>query len=406
MSTLESASKITRHSGTFTITVKGLLQISDKEVTPESNPMIRGLDLLRSLPGLLVLFIAAACTSAKFTGVGRRHPPKPGLHDKSEGSAPGDAPALPHQTPPPPGAQADVATADPAAAGVDIPEAQDTGEGKEKGEPSDEESITVTFVGESRATARAVDIVFALDSSGSMSDEKMSLEANMSQFIATFAAAVTDVDYQIYMIGENFRFPEESDKVIKVDREIDSHDVLKELLRFFDGKLRNPKPLRADAFKEIVVITDDDAWGVLSHDFKSYVERTAALRGKTSFNGFVGLSKGQKSDTCDIDHAGAEYMKLAADPQLGGLMQDLCEQDWSRLLRQLADKIIKPTGRAEFELDQPADASKAVVVRVDGDVYDERHVTFDAAKNLIIFKPAYVPKDGAEIVVTYTPLST
>jgi hypothetical protein len=368
--------------------------------------MIRGLDLLRSLPGLLVLFIAASCTSAKFTGVGRRLPSKPGLHDKSEGSAPGEAPALPNPTPPPPGTQADVAAGSPAADGVDVPEAQDTGEGQEKGEESEEETISVTFVGESRAAARAVDIVFALDSSGSMSDEKMSLEANMSEFIAKFAAVATDVDYQIYMIGENFRFPEESDKVIRVDREIDSHDVLKELLRFFDGKLRNPKPLRVDAFKEIVVITDDDAWGVLSHDFKAYVARKAALRGKTSFNGFVGLSKGKKSETCVIDHAGAEYMKLAADPQLGGLMQDLCEQDWSRLLRQLADKIIKPTGRAEFELDQPADASKDIVVSVDGDVYDERHVTFDAAKNMIIFKPAHVPSDGAEIIVTYTPLST
>jgi hypothetical protein len=367
--------------------------------------MIRGLDLLRSLPGLLVVLVAAACTSAKFTGAGRKLPSKPGLHDKSENAAPGEAPAAPGQTTPAPGVQPDVATGVPAAAEVAVPETQDTAEGEDDIEASDEQTISVSFVGESTAAPRLVDIVFAMDSSGSMSDEKRNLEANMSQFIATFASEAKDVDYQIYMIGENFAFPQESGKIIKVDREIDSHDVLKELLRFFDGKLDNPKPLRADALKEIVVITDDDAWGVLSQDFKAYVARSAMLRNKTSFNGFVGLSQGEKSDTCDIDHAGVEYMKLAADPQLGGLMQDLCEQDWSLLLKQLADKIIKPSAKAAFGLERPADPSEEVVVSVDGDVYDERHVTYDASKNMIIFKPEYIPADGAEIVVTYTPLS-
>lgn len=366
--------------------------------------MIRGLDLLRSSPGLLVALVSVACTSATFTGAGRKVPSKPGLHDKSENATPGEAPAAPGQTTPSPGVQPDVATGGAADTAADVSEEQNDAGTEADVKETNDKTITVSFLGESTATPALVDIVFAMDSSGSMSEEKRNLEANMSQFIATFTSEAKDVDFQIYMIGEDFEFPQESDRIIKVDHEIDSHDVLKELLRFFDGKLKNSRPLRVNALKEIVVITDDDAWGVLSQDFKAYVERSATLKDKTSFNGFVGLSQGEKSDTCDIDHAGAEYMKLAADPRLGGLMLDLCEQDWSRLLKQLASKIIKPTPKAAFRLERPADPSKEVVVTVDGDAYDERHVTYDSTTNTITFKPDYVPADGAEITVTYTPL--
>jgi hypothetical protein len=273
--------------------------------------------------------------------------------------------------------------------------------------PQGMESIREVFVGEVATVNRVVDIIFAMDTSGSMDQEKANLEANMSTFIQTFETGAKAVDYKVFMIGAGFKFPTGSEDIITVNQKVESNDALAILQRFFEGTIPSPSPLRDEAIKQIVVITDDDAIGVTSTMFKDYIQANPSLKDKTSVNGFVGLptsAQGQGTG-CALAAIGNEYITLGTDPEVGGLIQDLCVQDWGDLLKDLANKIIKQTSKGSFPLEAPADSSQEVVVSVDGAVLSAEQVTYDPDQNVILFTPGNEPPEGAEIVVIYVPKS-
>lgn len=364
--------------------------------------MIRGFDRLWALPGLGVLSLCVACTSTSFSGSSGKAPVKAKVEDKSQDASASEdeveveAEEGPAEETPEVPVVADVNTPLPA----DVP-------GVVEEPPQGEESIREVFVGEVAFVNRMVDIIFAMDTSGSMDQEKVNLEANMSKFIQTFETGAKGVDYKVFMIGAGFNFPTGSEDVIRIDRKVDSNDALAILQGFFAGTISSPSPLRESAIKQIVVITDDDAKGVTSAAFKDYIQSNPILKDKTSVNGFVGLptsAQGQGAG-CNLAAVGDEYITLGADPEVGGLIQDLCVQDWGRLLKDLADKIIKQTSKGSFPLEMPADPSQELVVSVDGAILGAEQVTYDPDQNMILFTPGNEPPEGAEIVVIYKPKS-
>lgn len=364
--------------------------------------MIRGLDRLWALPGLGILSLCVACTSTSFSGSSGKAPVKAKVEDESEDASASEDEVEVEAAEVP----GDENSGVPAAADVDTPlPADDPSIVLET--PPGGESIREVFVGEVAIVNRVVDIIFAMDTSGSMDQEKVNLEANMSKFIQTFETGAKSVDYKVFMIGAGFNFPTGSEDVIRVDQRVGSNDALAILQRFFDGTIPSPSPLRADAIKQIVVITDDNAKSVTGATFKSYIEGNPLLKDKTSVNGFVGLPtsvQGQGTG-CNLAAVGDEYITLGTDPEVGGLIQDLCVQDWGRLLKDLADKIIKQTSKGSFPLEQPADSSQDLVVSVDGAILGAEQVTYDPDRNMIVFTPGNEPAEGAEVVVIYTPKS-
>jgi hypothetical protein len=264
--------------------------------------------------------------------------------------------------------------------------------------------IRQKFTGEGETEKVPLDIVFAMDTSGSMNNEKASLQSAMTTFVAAFETKAKKTDYQLYMIGQNFQFPAGTDgKITKIEKKIDSNNALVVLKMFFSGELQNPKPLREDSRKQIVVVTDDTATKVKAPEFKAFLEATPMLKDKTSFNGIVGLPTTKQGGGCSITKPGLEYVTLGADPVYGGLIQDICDTDWEKLLDELAAKIIKQNFRGEFELARPANGDKPFEVKVDGDAIDESDYSFDQEKNAIIFEDTAKPGDGAKIEVIYWP---
>jgi hypothetical protein len=365
--------------------------------------MIRGFDRLWALPGLGALSLCVACTSTSFSGSSSRAPVKPKVEDESE-----DALASEDETKDEPAEAPGGGTPEaPTGADVDAPLPPSNDPSFFDEPPQGMESIREVFVGEVATVNRVVDIIFAMDTSGSMDQEKANLEANMSTFIQTFETGAKAVDYKVFMIGAGFKFPTGSEDIITVNQKVESNDALAILQRFFEGTIPSPSPLRDEAIKQIVVITDDDAIGVTSTMFKDYIQANPSLKDKTSVNGFVGLptsAQGQGTG-CALAAIGNEYITLGTDPEVGGLIQDLCVQDWGDLLKDLANKIIKQTSKGSFPLEAPADSSQEVVVSVDGAVLSAEQVTYDPDQNVILFTPGNEPPEGAEIVVIYVPKS-
>lgn len=266
-------------------------------------------------------------------------------------------------------------------------------------------TLTEKFVGSLTKLEGGSDIVFAVDTSGSMKTEKTMLEQNMTAFLNKFSQENAKLDYQVYLIGEGFQFPQNlGDKFIPVPRKVNSNDALEILQGFFNGTIAQPKPVRLDTKKQIVVVTDDDARRVTSPAFKTFVDATPALKDKTSMNGFVILPDSKLNSWCTKAAVGSEYITLAADAATKGTIYDLCTTDWGVLLKGLAEKILREAPKERFALNSVPEKSSEISVLVNGKDVDPSDWSYDKKANTIAFTAETVPEEGDSVAVTFRPI--
>lgn len=292
--------------------------------------------------------------------------------------------------------------------------------------------IRLTLTGKITQGVASVDIVFALDTSGSMGEEKTALETNIAGFVNQLTTAGKDIDYRVWMIASGFTFPSVDPARFEiVPRKVESNDALQIIKEFVTGTLAVPVPpatgiatgtatststgtttppipspprkLRENSLKQFVVVTDDNAKGILATDFLSLEATNPLLTNKTSFNGVIGLKQGKISPTCNIAAVGTEYQTLASSPQTKGLIQDLCASDWNKLLETLAKKIVTEAQVREFSLDKIAEKVSLIDVEVGGRSIAASGYAYDPAKNTITLTPENAPRKDEILIITYTP---
>ena len=221
-------------------------------------------------------------------------------------------------------------------------------------EPSGIETFLYEF--EIKEEAGMVDIVLAVDTSGSMTAEKESLERNMETFTNLLEEVV--IDYQIFAIGNNFNFPSNLNLSL-VARTVGSNNAIGVLNQFF----ANGSNLREGVDLHVVIISDDNGEGAgnLAVDFTP-----PSTAGSISVHGIVGLVQGQDPNNpdCQIVEVGSEHMDLAR--KYGGTILDLCINDWSQLVKDLSEKIISLT--RTYDLERIPDLSLPVTVEINGDI--------------------------------------
>jgi hypothetical protein len=259
------------------------------------------------------------------------------------------------------------------------------------------------FSGSDEAQFSPVDIVFAVDTSGSMRAEKTRVEQTMSAFIQHFQNNSKSIDYQLYLMGaQDFSFPDSSAANVQIINEkVSSRDALRKIQQFFDGEVTNPLPLRPESSKQLVIITDDNS-SMNAATFKSYVDDNPLLKSKTSVNGFVWIDgTSQTTSTCTKAQNGSVYQELAADVDLSGKISDLCAADWNKLFTDLATEIITKELKLVYELTKERDASLPLEVAIDGDKTDESKYSYDKDTNSVVFTAESVPKAEQTIEIKY-----
>jgi hypothetical protein len=267
-----------------------------------------------------------------------------------------------------------------------------------------------------------VDIVFALDTSGSMDQERVALQQRLPDFVKKLEAAGKDLDYRVWMIAQGFTFPTvDGTKMEIVNVEVGSNNALARLTDFVSGtgsaagKVRTK--LRDVSHKHFVVITDDNANGTVATDFISLATTNPSLKDRTSFNGVIGLTRGAGAGVanCEIANVGEQYQILAGEKSLPsgqksplkGLIQDLCAADWTtKLVDALAAKVIRESLRLEFPLPDDARGSSNLAVKIAGKDIPPSGFSYDTARNAIVFTNSTAPKPGEELIVRYLPKST
>jgi hypothetical protein len=284
--------------------------------------------------------------------------------------------------------------------------------------------LTENFPLSSVSQSQPIDIIFVVDTSRSMMEEKSFLEQKMSFFVQNLTAN-TAADYKIYMIGENFNFPATFDynRFQVINRYVGSHDALTALSEFLNNSLGTMSFQRQNAVKHAVIISDDNAgsgssgnfggiFGSIGNssngsamsamDFKNRIG-LVTQPGKLHIHGFVGLNPGQNNSWCNIEGVGSEYIQLANDPMFKGQIQDLCNSNWDSLLGNLASNIIQLNTPTSHTFMQPLDSTRPLTVSVNGlPVPPSAYLINYATNSLLVNNPQSFPPNS-NVMVEYYP---
>jgi hypothetical protein len=251
----------------------------------------------------------------------------------------------------------------------------------------------------------AVDIVFAVDGSGSMDDDTSRLADNARAFFRALHSL--DLDARVVGVtrddgcvngrpvstrddGAEEAFARSLDGTWGVHTE-SLLTVSTHALEAADGC--NVGVFRSEARTAVVFLSDepdqsDDPW-------ESYVERMRAVDPHVVLSAIVGPAP----EGCDSAYPGHGYLEAAE--ATGGASVSLCAQDWSSFL-ELQAEVVAGSPRARFELSEPPGPGEAFVW-VNGDLATDWWLDLEAGE--LVFDDDAIPGPGALIEVEY-PVGT
>ncbi len=302
--------------------------------------------------------------------------------------------------------------------------AQEIDSGNSSGKQSAESNLldsSLPIVSDSTQLSSAVDLIIALDSSGSMLEERAAIENNLKQLL--LAMQKGNLDPRIHFLlgtapepsGSFFNFPAEMDssKIAIVNQRVGSNNALGQVSRllnglftdrYFDvrgGVLPTPFLFRPGAQLEILVITDDDglnppgtrdAYSNLAKDFDP------GNKWKATVSGIVGLqSSVQAEGVCELARVGQEYITLAT--RTGGTLLDICSRDWSSLLRHFSLDLLRRSASMLLSK-KPLDSTR-LLVTLDGKELARDLWTLHAIENRVYLSSSVPFKTGMVLNVSY-----
>jgi hypothetical protein len=230
----------------------------------------------------------------------------------------------------------------------------DSGPDRAADDGSDGRSITQGCAA-TRATADDVtmvvpaDIIFAIDSSGSMDEEIQFVQTQMNAFSQQITAA--GVDARVILIGDpqaicigaplgSGTCPNDTKlpAYVHIPTEVGSNDALNIIIQTFPQWRQH---LRAGATKMLVVVTDDDATDGPNNSAAAFRANFTALDpmmlAQWTFNGVYCFT-----ECPEAAEIGRVYVDLVAGT--GGVGGDLCLQNFKPVFDALAKKIITTSG--------------------------------------------------------------
>ncbi|MEQ1505704.1 MAG: hypothetical protein ABMB14_25950 [Myxococcota bacterium] len=266
------------------------------------------------------------------------------------------------------------------------------------------------------------DVLFVVDSSGSMEDDQQSLITAFPAFMDYFLT-LTELDYHIGVIDTDWYLNagrlRETNGMRWVDRtvvdpvpmfqtlalvgilgsgdEMSQQNVWEALETQRDDW--NAGFLREDAFLSVIVISDEDDSSVLAgmttDTFVSWLTGLKYEPGSVIYSTVVG----PVPDGCATAVPG--YVHVDTNQRIGGVDWSICDGRWEELLAELAEAS---SGlKSEFFLTQQPLIDSIVVYGVDGgqtvNYALDTDYTFDPIRNSILFGTP--PAPAAKVYIEY-----
>ena len=216
------------------------------------------------------------------------------------------------------------------------------------------EAVTEVFNGSTDAIVTPTDVIFAVDTSGSMSDETERLQNTLPQFLNAMSQAFPEDTFQMFMLAsrDDININYTGDRFHLIDTKVGSNDALEQIYEFVENPANQCSALnekgcvRKDTKKEFVIVSDDDS------DYSVFEAKSIFIGDfyplGWGVNGFVGTSELQEKDWCTIASVGSNYLSIASETN--GLVQHLCDENYANLLSNLSSFLIQNNAKTKFEL--------------------------------------------------------
>jgi hypothetical protein len=244
---------------------------------------------------------------------------------------------------------------------------------------------------EAESSIKPVDIVWAIDNSGSMSEEASLVQENINSFAQ--AIGESGIPYRVVVMTQDGYVDvppplgNDSERYRFVAQNVSSNHALLQLVQQYD---RYKDFLRNRAVMHFVIVSDDES-EEMSHDtFQTMMEgmlgKTFRAHAIVSPPGSMHtpLGGGFSMTGCggpngNAAENGVEYWDLAADT--GGRRFSICTEDWSSLFDTLTEEVAVPqTLPCSFERPEAPEGEE-----------------FDKLRVNVVVKPG----DGSQRVVPY-----
>lgn len=287
-------------------------------------------------------------------------------------------------------------------------------------------------------TPEAVDVLWVLDTSCSMSGVVTELETRFDEFIANFVTL--GLDYQIAVTTTDMDTPAPGNQgTLAGDPTVMKSSTMSpdEVMAAFDAAvdpttagsgsekalgaayeaLKNPGGhavidglVRADANLAIMIVGDeDDQSGQSGTYYANWIEAYKASPERTTISGIIPMSSGG-SNPFDLGEC-MDFMGLPIIEDSiagsGGTAQNLCTLDTS--FSQIMDWLSFTAAGLDTHYDlsaDPANGASGMTVTVNGQVipmdpFRQEGWSYDFNTNQVVFYGQSIPGPGAEVVITY-----
>jgi hypothetical protein len=266
-----------------------------------------------------------------------------------------------------------------------------------------------------------VDIAWVVDQSLSMTEEIANVRTNLLSFINAIDAKFdanhaliasptkSEREYSLSLPivdakHRQFSYPVESNDALQIligsfmDKKIEMFRYQELREKYTD---RYPKQLqgvlkdffRPNAKPIVVVVTDDNAFGVTEDNFerlsKTYLGKVPTLYA------FRGIKQGNRQPNCDISEDGEAYDRIAKNT--GGDTFDICEKDWSKNFSKLT-KGISTSLKNTFATEHPIE--RILSIEVNGAKIPYTQYSFTGNK-VSVLSEAFPINQKSNVVVNY-----
>lgn len=218
-----------------------------------------------------------------------------------------------------------------------------------------------------------VDVIWVIDSSQSMEDERMRVSDTINKFVQD--VEVQDADVRVVMINFDDIVPgplgDDPDRYLFVQRYVDSEEPLQALIEHLPDYINF---LRPGAYPHFIVVTDDES--DMSAD--AFLDTMTRAVGPFAFHAVASpdnegfpcrsptptqqciLYGARYPSVCGAANPGVQYYDLA--DATGGEQISVCDEDWVMVFALLAEAVLEPI---------PVPCTVGLGERPDGLPYDQ-----------------------------------
>lgn len=197
-------------------------------------------------------------------------------------------------------------------------------------------SATESYIGEE--TFRPTDVIWVVDSSGSMGWENQAVQDNLNQFSQDIASA--GIDHHVVLIGDSgyIQVPSPlggSPQFRHVDVDVGSNEALSMLV---DRYAQYADMLRPDSIKHFVAVTDDES-DLSASDFQTAIAALSApgFGDDWIFHSIVAFGQIPFIGCLSGAWVGAHYLSLSG-LSLGETAK-VCETNWSPIFTAIVQNV-------------------------------------------------------------------